>query len=150
MELTLRRIARKKDYTIGKLYLDGEYFCDTLEDEDRGLAQSLPQSVNKVKKVAGKTAIPTGKYQITLSVRSPRFGAKKQYAFCEGRLPRLINVPAFQGVLIHIGNTPADTEGCILVGQNKQKGMVLNSTATFHKLYDKLKESDDLIFITIK
>lgn len=150
MDLLLKRIARRDTYTIGKLYIDGVYFCDTIEDCDRGLDQSLPVCVNKKKKVYGKTAIPTGRYQVTLSMQSPRFSKKKQYDFCKGYLPRLINVPAFEGVLIHIGNTAADSEGCILVGKNKVVGKVLESTATFHALYEKLKEAKGYIFIKIE
>lgn len=150
MELTLQRIARKADYTIGRLYIDGTYFCDTLEDTDRGLMQSLPISVNQAKKKRGITAIPTGKYRLTLDVQSPRFKDKSQYKFCHGYLPRLINVPAFDGVLIHIGNTARDTEGCILVGCNKQVGKVLDSAATFRQLYQRLQSATGLLFVTIK
>ena len=150
MDLKLRRIARRDTYTIGQLYIDGVYFCDTIEDTDRGLMQSLPASVNRAKKKAGATAIPMGKYQVTLGVKSPRFSKKKQYDFCDGRLPRLINVPAFEGVLIHIGNTANDTEGCILVGRNTKVGKVLESGVTFRALYAKLKEAEGYIYITIE
>lgn len=149
MDILLRRIARRETYTIGKLYIDGVYFCDTIEDRDRGLRQELPASVNAAKKRKGVTAIPTGRYQVTLNVKSPKFSKKKAYEFCDGYLPRLLNVPAFEGVLIHIGNTAADSEGCILVGENKQVGMVLNSTATFKRLYARLKEAKGNIFIKI-
>jgi hypothetical protein len=149
MQLTLKRIARRETYTIGKLYIDEQYFCDTIEDRDRGLEQRLPLQVNIARKKKGVTAIPVGTYRLTLSVKSPRFAGKKQYAFCNGFLPRLINVPAFDGVLIHIGNTAQDSEGCILVGENKEVGKVLNSTATFQRLYAKLKEAIDPIWITI-
>lgn len=150
MELLLKRIARKATYTIGRLYIDGKYFCDTIEDKDRGLKQSLPVGVNLARKHKGATAIPTGKYQITLGVKSPRFSKKTAYAFCEGYLPRLLNVPAFEGVLIHIGNTAEDSAGCLLVGENKVVGKVVNSTQTFHKLYEKLKSAQGLIYITIE
>lgn len=150
MDLTLKRIARKEDYTIGRLYVDGVYFCDTIEDKDRGLKQSLPASVNKAMKKVGATAIPTGKYQVTLKMKSPRFSKKKQYEFCGGYLPRLINVPAFEGVLIHVGNTAKDTEGCILVGRNTKVGKVLDSGVTFRALYAKLKEAKGYIYITIE
>jgi hypothetical protein len=150
MELELRRIARKADYTIGHLYIDGQYFCDTIEDTDRGLRQDLPLSVNQAKKRKGVTAIPVGRYRVTLGVKSPRFSQKKQYAACNGYLPRILNVPAFDGVLIHIGNTAKDSEGCILVGDNKKVGMVINSTQTYWRLYDRLQEAKDNIFITIK
>lgn len=101
MELLLRRIARRSSYTIGKLYVDGAYFCDTLEDTDRGLDQSWGEAEILAQKIAGETAIPTGTYEVTLSVVSPRFGKKSAYAFCEGKLPRLLHVPGFEGVLMH-------------------------------------------------
>lgn len=150
MQLVLRRIAKRDTYTIGKLYIDGEYFCDTIEDKDRGLKQSLPATVNKAMKKAGATAIPIGRYQVVLNVKSPRFSKKKQYDFCNGYLPRLLNVPAFDGVLIHIGNTAKDTEGCLLVGRNTKVGKVLDSGVTFRALYAKLKKAKGYIFITIE
>ena len=153
MELELKRIARRDTYTIGRLYIDGKYFCDTIEDKDRGLRQDLPVSVNQARKVRGQTAIPTGRYRVTLGVKSPKYSKKKQYAACNGYVPRLINVPAFDGILIHIGNTAADSEGCILVGRNKKVGMVLESTNTFWQLYDRLQTADrkgETIYITVK
>ena len=90
---------------------------------------------------------------MTLGVKSHKYSAKKQYAFCNGYLPRLINVPAFDGILIHIGNTAADSEGCILVGRNTKVGMVTNSTVTFWSLYERLQDAakqGEKIFITIK
>ena len=149
VNLFLKRIAKKPMYTIGKLYIDGNYFCDTIEDTDRGLSQALPIDINVMRKVKGKTAIPTGTYKITLDIVSQRFSNRAQYKFCNGKLPRLLNVPAFEGVLIHIGNDANDTEGCILVGKNKQVGKVLDSTTTFRKLYERLKGHKDII-ITIK
>ena len=150
MELRLKRIARKETYTIGRLYIDGAYFCDTCEDTDRGLKQSLPVSVNKAKKRFGATAIPTGRYQITLKIKSPKFSKNKKYDFCGGYLPRLLNVPAFEGVLIHIGNTAKDTDGCLLVGKNTKIGKVLESGVTFRALYEKLKNAQGYIFITVE
>lgn len=141
LDLVLKRIAKRPTYTIGRLYIDGKYFCDTLEDTDRGLSQSLPLSVNQTKKKKGLTAIPTGKYRVTLDVQSNRFKDVAFYKFCNGYLPRLINVPAYDGVLIHVGNTAKDTEGCILVGENKAVGKVLNSRETFLRLYEKLQSA---------
>ena len=106
MHLLLKRIALKPEYTIGKLYIDGQYFCDTLEDTVRE------------KKIAGKTAIPEGTYQVIVN-RSPKF---------KRDLPLLLDVPNFEGIRIHRGNTAKDTSGCILVGENKVKGKVINST----------------------
>lgn len=142
MRLELKRIAKREDYTIGRLYVDGEYFCDTLEDKVRDLTRET--------KVYGKTAIPEGTYEVTLRVQSPRFSQKKQYDFCKGYLPRLLGVPSFEGVLIHVGNTAADTEGCILVGKNTVKGMVTDSSATFRKLYSRLSLCSGKITIDVK
>lgn len=149
MKLTLKRIAKKSSYTIGKLYIDGVYECDTLEDTDRGLTQDMPLSEIKKTKIKGVTAIPSGTYDITLNVVSPKFSKRSQYKSIGGKLPRLLNVPGYEGVLIHIGNTAQDSEGCILVGQNSVVGKVLNSTATFNTLYEKLKAAEDKITIEI-
>ena len=100
-------------------------------------------SINRIK-VHSTTAIPTGTYNITLDVVSPRFSTKSFYKnVCNGKLPRLLNVKGFEGVLIHSGNRPEDTEGCIIVGYNKVKGQVINSKDTFEKLYLALKKSKD-------
>lgn len=143
MKLFLDRFFKGKEYTIGKLYIDGEYFCDTVEDVDRGLLQSMPLAEIKKIKVQDETAIPRGTYQITMKVQSPKYSQRNQYDFCKGYLPRLLNVPCFEGVLMHIGNSAKDSSGCILVGKNNAKGMVLESTVTFKKLYSKLKDADD-------
>ena len=142
MKLELKRIARREGYTIGRLYIDGVYFCDTLEDRVRDLTKEA--------KVYGKTAIPEGTYEVTLRVKSPRFSQKRQFDFCGGYLPRLLNVPQFEGVLIHIGNTAADTDGCILVGKNTVKGMITESTDTFRKLYNRLSLCSGKITIEVK
>ena len=141
MMITLRRIARKDTYTIGKLYIDGVYICDTLEDTDRGLSSYMAVDDILKRKVKGSTCIPTGLYIITLDVESGRFKGDQFYAkLCNGKLPRLLNVKGFEGVLIHSGNTSKDTEGCILVGENKEVGKVVNSRATFRRLYKVLAE----------
>lgn len=153
MEIKVKRIARKDAYTIGKMYVNGEYVCDTLEDKDRGLTSKMSVAQISGMKVHGETAIPTGRYLVDMKTVSPRFGGRAQYQFCKGRLPRLCNTPGYQGVLIHIGNTAKDTDGCILVGENKEKGKVLNSTATFRKFYPILKAADERgeqIYITIE
>lgn len=154
MEMKLKRIARKEGYTIGKLYVDGKYVCDTLEDKDRGLTSSMSAAQICGMKVHGETAIPTGRYLVDMKTISPRFGSKAQYKFCGGRLPRLTSIPGYSGVLIHCGNTAKDTEGCILVGENKKVGMVMNSVATLRdKLYPLMKAADDkceFIYISIE
>ena len=143
MKLKLDRRFKGTAYTIGSLYINDEYFCDTIEDIDRGIMQSTSLDEIKKIKVQHQTAIPRGKYDITLKVQSPKYSKRSQYNFCKGYLPRLLNVPGFEGILIHIGNKPEDSSGCILVGENKVKGQVINSTATFKKLYEKLKEASD-------
>lgn len=112
------RLKRGGGWTSGKLYVDGSYVCDTLEDADRGLEQSMGEAAVAAAKVPGETAIPSGEYRVTLGVKSPRFGSMPFYReACGGRLPRLVGVPGFEGVLIHAGATAANTEGCILVGR---------------------------------
>ena len=150
MELRLQRIACRETYTIGHLYVDGVRFCDTCEDTDRGLRQDMPESVIRAKKRKGCTAIPRGRYRVTLGVQSPRFRNNPNYAFCKGYLPRFINVKGYDGVLIHIGNTARDTEGCLLVGRNTQVGKVLDSRKTFIELYDRLLGAKDDIYIKIE
>jgi mannose-6-phosphate isomerase-like protein (cupin superfamily) len=142
MKLTLTRRFKGEKYTIGRLEIDGEYFCDTIEDKDRGLTQDMNSSEIANIKVKHQTAIPSGSYTITLKVQSPKYSQRSQYNFCKGYLPRLLDVPGFDGILIHIGNKHEDSSGCILVGENKVKGQVINSTATFKKLYEKLKEKE--------
>ncbi len=148
MELKLIRRWKKAGYTIGELYVDGVFMCNTLEDTDRGLTQDMPLSEIKKRKVPSKTAIPTGVYEVTLKTQSQKFKDKKNYQFCKGYLPRLKNVPGYSGILIHIGNWASDSAGCILVGENKVKGGVVNSVATFQRLYKILQEADK-ITITI-
>lgn len=151
MKLTLKRIAKRNTYTIGRLFIDGVYFSDVLEDKDRGLKQSTPLNEIKKIKVQHETAIPTGTYEITLNVISPKFSQKQFYKDYAngGRLPRLINVPGFEGILVHAGNTDKDSSGCLLVGENKVVGKVLNSQETFKKLYKKLQSAKDKITIEI-
>lgn len=145
MKLELKRIAPRNSYTIGKLYVDGKYFCDTIEDTDRGLNKDMPLSLIKSKKVYGETAIPKGTYTISMNVISPKYSKRDFYRTnCNGgKVPRLLNVPGFDGVLIHVGNTALDSHGCILVGKNSQVGKVLDSTNTFKALYGKLKTAND-------
>ena len=141
MELLVVRYHKKPTYTIGKFFINGEYFCDTLEDADRGLANAMPTSQIQAAKRKGTTAIPTGRYLMELTV-SPRFGRI---------LPILIGVKGFDGIRIHRGNTHEDTEGCILVGENKAVGKVLNSAKTEVRLMERLQKINhtEQIYITI-
>lgn len=135
MELKLTRNYQKDTYTIGRLYVEGDLFSNTLEDPVRDYSD--PNY-----KVYGKTAIPYGRYRITM-VHSPKFS--KRYG---GRkVPLLNNVPDFTGILIHSGNTAEDTDGCILVGQNTQRGRVTSSLATLYKLldvFDSVPEDEEI------
>ena len=135
IKLLLERTYTCPTYTIGHLYVNGQYLCDTLEDTDRGLNQTTPyKEVVKIK-VKGKTAIPVGDYTVSMAYQSPKFSKKEYYKkLCNGYLPRLLNVNGFSGVLIHVGNTASDTEGCLLVGYNKVKGKVIDSRIAFEKL----------------
>lgn len=150
MNITLTRLCRKPTYTIGRLTIDGTYICDTLEPTDRGLHSTMSLTELKALKRPGTTAIPTGTYRLTLSVVSPRFASRSAYRSIGGRLPRLLDVPAFDGILIHIGNYPSDTQGCILVGENSVRGAVMNSRLTFQALYSMLAACNEELWITIK
>ena len=142
MKLILSRRFLGDKYTIGRLSINGNYFCDTLENPNRDANKNGVFDGDE-KKIYGDTAIPYGTYKVVMDVVSPKYSTRSAYQFCEGKLPRLLNVPHFEGILIHIGNTSADTAGCILVGENKEKGKVINSTATFKRLYAELKEASD-------
>lgn len=150
MKLTLKRINKTEKYTEGILYINGERFCSTIEDTDRGLTNEMSITEIQSKKVYGETAIPKGTYQITLDVVSPKFKDRSWATFCEGKLPRLLDVPGFEGVLIHTGNEASNSLGCLLVGQKTKDGWISNSTQTFKNLYYKLKQATDQITITIE
>ena len=144
MEILVERKWKKPNYTIGVMSIDGKRFCETLEDVDRNLNSSMTVKQIKAIKKPNETAIPTGTYKITLDTFSPRFGNKSFYKkVCGGKLPRILNIKGFDGVLIHCGNTNLDTSGCILVGRNLEVGKVLKSQETFEKLYKILKENKD-------
>lgn len=131
MKLELYRKYRKNGYTIGLLYVDGKFVCNTLEDTDRGLTSIMSERQIASIKIKGKTAIPTGAYPIIVTY-SPRF--KKQ-------MPLLCNVKGFEGVRIHSGNTANDTEGCILCGKNTEVGKVTNSRVWTQKVYDLINSA---------
>lgn len=138
MKIELIRIYNCPTYCIGKLYINGVYQNDTLEDTDRGLDQSMSEAEIRKIKVYRQTAIPTGSYKITMSVQSPKFA---QYPFykelCNGYLPRLQNVKGFDGILMHCGSTANNSAGCVLQGLNTIKGKLTNSQAVFTKLMKK-------------
>lgn len=140
MRITIERKWKKETYTIGQLYIDGQFLCNTCEDKDRHLTSSMPLSKIKEVKVAAETAIPTGTYRVDMNTISPKYSLKPWYVSnCHGaRVPRLVDVPGWSGVLIHPGNTAKDSEGCILVGKNDTVGMVTNSKHWFLQLYNKM------------
>ena len=155
MELILKRIALRSEYTIGKLYVNGEYVADTIEDTVRDLDKDGKFANGEVK-IPGKTAIPYGRYEITMKVKSPKYSNFSKYSWAkkyDGYLPRLRNVPHFDGVLLHPGNTSSDSAGCILTGENKVVGKVINSVNTFRRLMDEYlvpaKKRNENIVITI-
>lgn len=123
MELTLTRTEKTKDYTTGRLDIDGTYFCDTLEPTWRSLGPGKPGH-----KIAGRTAIPDGRYPVVVTY-SPRFGRW---------LPLLLHVPQFEDIRIHAGNMPDDTAGCILVGENRRPDQVLDSRLWERRLVRRL------------
>ena len=121
MELLVQRIAKKSEYTIGRLFVDGRYVCDVLEDKVREPGVKVP----------GETAIPAGRYRVIVNV-SPKFGRE---------LPRLLDVPGFDGILIHAGNSAKDSSGCLLPGENREKGRVLNSRKHEVRLTRMIKDA---------
>jgi len=148
MELILERIAKRKTYTIGRLYIqrrvddeylagtENQYFCDTLEPTWRDYEHGAY-------KVKGRSAIPEGRYAVVISW-SPKM---KQW------LPILLGVPKFSGIRIHAGNTAEDTEGCILLGKNREVGKVLDSRIWVQRLKRKIVEAKDrgeAVWLTVK
>ena len=138
MNLHLQRTERGDRYTMGRLAIDGEPFCDTLEPTDRHLEAA---TMRPEKKVFGQTAIPTGSYPVVLTY-SPRFKCT---------LPLLKNVPHFEGIRIHPGNSATDTSGCILVGRQSTPGRLTDSRQTMRQLMTTLthRPQEQEISITI-
>lgn len=149
MKLLLKRIALRESYTIGRLYVDGTYFCDTCEDKVRDNNRDGDLDDIGEGKVYGQTAIPYGTYRVVMNVQSPKYSQRASYAWCKGYLPRLVDVPHFEGILIHSGNDATHSAGCILVGENKVRGKVINSMATLKRLVNILSSADN-ITITIE
>lgn len=125
MQIKVERKARKATYTVGKVYVDGQYFCDSLEDADRGVTQIMPFTstggntgywVNEdggvIQKVPNKTAIPTGRYDVC------SFYWEKHQCY----VPMLLRVGGFTGILMHNGMTADHSAGCILLGKNNIVG----------------------------
>lgn len=137
MELRLLRYPSTSSYTEGKLYIDGAYFCDTLEDQDRGLYQHMSLAEIKAVKVYGETCIPYGTYKVELSY-SPKF--KKI-------MPTILDVKGFTGVRIHNGSYTEHTLGCPLIGTKYKDGMLTNSRKTFNELMQKLQNQKEITLV---
>lgn len=137
VKVLLDRRWKKADYSIGRMYVQDYLLCNTLEDTDRGLTSIMSETVIREKKVAGKTAIPTGTYKLRLSV-SPKFKNRKWAKDYGGLTPEIVGVPGFSGVRIHPGTTAADTDGCPIVGKNTEPGKVTSSQACYKELMEKL------------
>lgn len=153
VNLVLIRSFLGPEYTIGHLYINGKYFCDTLEDTDRGLNQNMSLEEIKKIKIKHETAIPTGTYKVDMNTVSPKYSNFVRYPYVKpygGKMPRIQNIKGYEGVLIHAGNTKDHTSGCILVGENKVKGRVINSQLTWKKLMDILIKDKNEVYLTIK
>lgn len=137
MELKVIRKINTEESSIGELHVNGNFFCYTLEDKDRGLIKTQPLTDIAQKKLFGKTAIPLGKYDLALTF-SNRF---QKY------MPQVLNVPCFEGVRIHSGNKAEDTEGCLLVGMNKAENMITDSRTAFTalmKMFSKVEKKEKI------
>ena len=148
MILKVKRELPEDTYTPGTLYIDGERFCDTLEDKDRGLTQDMTIGEIQSRKIYGETAIPKGTYKVTMEVVSPKFSKYPFYMeVCGGRLPRLLDVPGYEGVLIHVADgwkKDKLLQGCIGIGKRQSDGSLLNGKETFRKLWEKIKNQNEL------
>ena len=157
MKLILERTYNCKTYCIGHLYYITEdenkikkYICDTIEDVDRGLDESMSLEEIKKIKVYAQTSIPTGKYNVSINIVSPKFSLKPYYRkFCNGKVPRLLGVKGYDGILMHKGINQNSSAGCLIVGYNKIKGQVVQSQEAFEKLYRLLKTAKQGIQIEI-
>lgn len=159
MKIVVDRKYKKSTYTISNLTIDGKWFCNVVEDTDRNLDNTMSVThIQKVKDVNDNgvnddaiTAIPRGTYKVTLDVVSPKFSKKDYYKkFCNGKVPRLLNVPGFDGVLMHCGSTAKSSAGCLILGYNKIKGGVVDSQKAFETVYKELLKDKNNITIEIK
>lgn len=157
MEVLVHRKWPQDEYVVGRIFIDGQLYGNTLEDTDRGLSDAMDESTIRGRKIYGKTAIPRGRYTIDMEAVSPKFSKKKFYMdVCQGKLPRIKNVKGFEGILLHVADGPkgADLlEGCIGVGLNRTKGQLCEGKDVFTKIYRLMKEAHDrgeTIYITVE
>lgn len=142
MNIKLQRILKTNLSSIGQLFIDNKFVCNTLEDKDRGLTQTTPLDQIKKIKVQDITAIPSGIYEVIIDM-SNRF--KKL-------MPHVLNVPGFEGIRIHSGNTSEDTDGCILLGTKTNEANVIEgSRDAFAVFYSQLEQGlkEGKVYITI-
>lgn len=140
MKVRIERKWKKDGYTVGRVYIDDVFFCNSMEDKDRGLRQDMSVGEISRLKVDGVTAIPTGKYKVSMTY-SPKY---------KREMPHVMNVKGFTGIRIHSGNTAADSEGCILLGNNNRVGWISNSRETckrFEQMLINAGETCDLEII---
>lgn len=157
MEILVYRKWKKDYYTLGRMSIDGELICNTLEDTDRGLDDGMPDWKIRNIKIPNVTAIPTGRYVVDMDTVSPRFSKYPFYMdVCQGKLPRLKNVKGFEGILLHCADGPNGhnlVSGCIGVGLNTIRGGLTDGKRIFKEIYAKLKEAHnkgETIYITIE
>ena len=138
--IEVTRKWKKPTYTISKWNVDGKWFCDGIEDRDRGLSNHMSEKTILECKIFGETAIPTGKYEIKMSY-SPKFGKKEKYEWCKGVLPEIVGVKGFSGIRIHAGNTAKDSLGCLIPGRNNKVGWVSNSMNECKKIFPMIQQA---------
>ena len=135
-QVKVRYIATKEKYTIGKLYIDGEYMCDTL---------TPPLRKDYIR---GSSSVPRGKYKLSMEYVSPRFSGKEPYrSVAKGKVPRVTEFRGSQNILFHCGNIAEQTEGCFLLGQNTVVGKVLNSQVTYKRVVPILAMQKEWEFV---
>lgn len=154
MEILIYRKWKREDYCVGRMSIDGETICNTMEDTDRGLDDGMQDWQIRNKKIPNVTAIPTGRYKVDMDTVSPKFSKYPFYMeVCQGKLPRLKNVKGFEGILLHCGTDHSNSSGCILLGLNKVRGKLTDTKETFKKVYAMMKEAHnkgETIYITIE
>ena len=135
LDLLVRRKWKKEKYTIGRMFANGTYLFNTLEDTDRGLASWMTEAVIKTMKIAGITAIPTGTYEVRLTV-SPKFKNKPWAKKYGGLVPEIVGVIGYSGIRIHPLTEASQTDGCVGVGDNTAVGKLSNSVKRYCELMD--------------
>ena len=153
INLTVERKWKKDTYTIGRFYVNGAFFGNSMEDKDRGLDKAMPLKSIQLKKVYGKTAIPTGTYIVKLT-KSPKFASRAWGKKYNGLVPEILEVPGFEGIRIHPLNCAEDSLGCVGVGKNDKVGWISNATQYYYDLMNNYlmpaHKKGDTITITIK